>query len=371
MAAKAKPVDKPKILSKVLRQLKKEFGGLPKRPATSVLETVLFGVCLENATYEQAQTAFDRLRNDFFDWNEIRVSTITELLPVFDGLPEPEKKAHRIRALLYYVFDHQYSYDFESLKKKPLDLAQKQLSKIKHMTPFLRHYLLQLAMGTHTIPCDNRMLDVSVFLGLLPYGANTEDAAEGLKALVRKADGTELFWLLKNLSASTKANFFDGFDFESEEDMTFGNAFERLSDILSGKAKRRAARQKAEAAKVQAKADAEAKATEKAAKRRAAAQARAAEKARIEAEEQAEAERVAAEKEKAALARAALKKKNAAAKKTATKKTVKAPKKAARKTAAKKSVRATSKKTVKKKTAKKTKAASRKAAKKATKKKKR
>jgi endonuclease-3 len=347
MAAKAKPVDKSKIVTKIVRQLKKEFGGLPKRPATSVLETVLFGVCLENATYEQAQTAFDRLATDFFDWNEIRVSTITELLPVFDGLPEPEHKAHRIRALLYYVFDHQYSYDFESLKKKSLDLAQKQLSKIKHMTPFLRHYLLQLAMGTHTIPCDNRMLEVSVFLGLLPYGANTEDAADALKSLVRKSDGTELFWLLKNLSSITKTNFFDGFDFESEEGMKLENAVERLGDLLSGKAKRRAGRQKVEAAKAAVLAEAEAKAAARAAKRRAAAQARAEEKARIEAEEAAEAERIAAEKEKAARARAAQKRK--AAKK---KKTVKAPKKAAKK-ATKPTRKVVQKKAAKKKAVKK------------------
>ena len=381
--AKAKTIDKAKIISKIIRQLKKEFGALPKRQPTSVLETVLFGICLENATYDQAQLAFDRLSNDFFDWNEIRVSTITELLPVFDGLTEPEKKAHRIRALLYYVFDHEYSYNFDSIKKKPLELVQKQLSKIKHMTPFLRNYLLQLAMGTHVIPCDDRMVDFIVYLGLLPYGANPDDAAVALKTFVKKADGHELFWLLKNVSACTKANFFEGFNFESEEEMTFENASARLDDVFNGKAKRRAGRLRAEAVKAAAKAAEEAKATERAEKRRATARIRAVAKA--EAEAQAEAERIAAEKEKEAKAkaRAAQRKKTVKApkktvkapKKTvkapkkAAKKTVKAPKKAAKKTAAKKTASkkpTAKKKTAKAKTAKKT--TKRKTTKKATKK---
>ena len=378
MTAKAKTVDKSKIVSSVVRLLKKEFGGLPKRQPASVLETVLFGICLETASYEQAQLAFDRLSRDFFDWNEIRVSTITELLPVFDGLPEPELKAHRIRALLYYVFDHQYSYDFESLKTKPLELAQKQLSKIKHMTPFLRHYLLQFSLGTHTIPCDDRMLEVVVFLGLLPHGANADDAADILKTLVRKPDGPELFWMLKSLSACSKANFFDEFDFENETGMVFENVPERISEILSGKAKRRAARQRVEAAKVAAKANEVAKNEERVAKRKAATQARADAKVQADADALAIAERIAAEEAKAAKAAAAEEKKTVRPvvveekkktarpvvieeKKTAPKKTVKAPKKAAKKTTKPTAVMSIEKK----------KAGSRKASKKLAKKKKR
>src|SRR5262249_60628586 len=36
-----------------------------------VLEQFLYGVCRENATREQADRAFNNLRERFFDWNEI------------------------------------------------------------------------------------------------------------------------------------------------------------------------------------------------------------------------------------------------------------------------------------------------------------
>ena len=89
-AAKSKTPDKSKVLARLLKLLKKEFGGLPKREQLPVLEAMVFSVCLENSSYEAADAAFGRLKSDFFDWNEVRVSTISELEPVFEGVYEPE-----------------------------------------------------------------------------------------------------------------------------------------------------------------------------------------------------------------------------------------------------------------------------------------
>jgi hypothetical protein len=78
-----------------------------------VLETILYGVCLENASYEEADAAFARFESDFFDMNEIRVSSIMELSGVFgDSLilkisrrlregPQPEVEMARFLTQLY------------------------------------------------------------------------------------------------------------------------------------------------------------------------------------------------------------------------------------------------------------------------------
>ena len=323
MAAKqAKTIDRQKVLTKLIKQLKKEFGRLPrKRETLPVLETMLYAVCLEDASLEDTETVFARLTDDFFDWNEVRVSTITELEPTFEGLPEPARRAMRVRYLLYYVFDHQFSYDFDSLKKKPLELVNKQLNKIKHLTPFARNYLLQHALGSHVLPVDARMLRVAIFLGLVPARATVENAPELLKAMIRKADGFEFMWLLKSLSVSSKADvLFDDDDVVEEVDIADGET--QLADLLSGRFKRRvqAARRK--------------EAAEKAAKEKAAAAKKA---AAARAKKKAEREATAAAKKKAAKKKAAKKKaaKKKATKKKATKKKT-TRKKAAKKTAGRK-----------------------------------
>ena len=339
MAAKqAKTVDRQKVLTKLIKQLKKEFGRLPrKRDSLSVLETMLYAVCLEDASVENAEAVFDRLNDEFFDWNEVRVSTITELEPTFEALPDPARRAMRVRYLLYYVFDHQFSYDFDSLKRKPLELVHKQLNKIKHLTPFARNYLLQHSLGSHVLPVDARMLRVAAFLGLVPARATVENAPELLKPMIRKADGFEIMWLLKSLSVSSKADvLFDDDDVVEEVDMA--DADTQLADLMSGRFKRRiqSARRKA--------------AAEKAAKAKAAAAKKA---ATARAKKKAEREAATAAKKDAAAKKKAAKKaaKKKPAKKPAAKNTA-AKKPAAKKPAAKKPV--AKKKTTKKKAAKKT-----------------
>lgn len=349
MAAKqAKTVDRQKVLTKLTKQLKKEFGRLPrKRDALPVLETMLYAVCLEDASPDDADVVFERLQNDFFDWNEVRVSTISELEPTFEGLPDPARRAMRVRYLLYYVFDHQFSYDFDSLKRKPLELVHKQLSKIKHLTPFARNYLLQNSLGTHVLPVDSRMLRVAVYLGLVPARATVENAPDLLKTMVRKPDGLEFMWLLKSLSVAPKAEvLFDEDDLI--EDVDIADAETQLSDLMSGRFKRRVQTVRRKHA------------AEKAAKAKAsAAKKAAAERARKKAER----ESAAAEKKqtgKASAKKSAGGRKSAAKKKTSAKKT----KAAKKKTTAKKKSAARKKATGRKKTASTKKASAKKAAKK-------
>jgi hypothetical protein len=336
-AAKSKTPDKSKILTRLLKVLKKEFGGLPKREQLPVLESMVFSACLENSSYEAADAAFGRLKGDFFDWNEVRVSTISELEPVFEGVHEPEWCAMRVRYLLYYVFDHQFSYDFDGIRKKSFDLAFKQVSKIKHLTPFCRNYMLQKCLGTHVIPVDDKMVRTAIWLGLVPVGADEDSGAELLKGFIRKTDAPEVIWLLKSLSVSKHGESVlemcpKGDHPELEFDIA--DAEERLKDLLSGRARKRLLSAKRSAEK-KAEVEEEARAAEKEAKKRVAA------KTKANAEKAAAAGAKTAPKKKTTTGKSepAVKKKTAVKTKTATKSTVKkktAVKKTDVKTAAKK-----------------------------------
>jgi hypothetical protein len=339
--AKSKTPDKSKVLARLLKLLKKEFGGPAKREQLPVLEALVFSACLENSSYEVADAAFSRLKSDFFDWNEVRVSTISELEPVFEGVHEPEWCAMRVRYILYYVFDHQYSYDFDGIKKKPFDLAYKQVSKIKHLTPFCRNYLLQKCLGSHVIPVDEKMVRTAIWLGLVPVGADEDSGAELLKGLIRKSDTAEFFWFLKSLSVSRNGEAIlemspkgDHLDLEFDLD----DAEDRLNDVLSGRARKRQQAAKRSAEKKEEEQQA-VKAAEKTARKQAAAMTKA------------KAEKAASE-DKTTKSKAGTKKKTATKTDSALQPAVK-KKTTVKKKTVKKKTTATKKKTVKKKTVKK------------------
>src|SRR5262249_60528513 len=70
------------LLAKTHKVLKRTYKyGSPKEEQP-LLESLLFACVLENAHHHAAQQAFAKLQGSFFDWNEIRVSTVKELAEV-------------------------------------------------------------------------------------------------------------------------------------------------------------------------------------------------------------------------------------------------------------------------------------------------
>ncbi len=235
-APRLKLADKQEIYKKLLTGLKKRYTALPKPPELPVLETMLFAVCLENATVKDADAAYKRMLAAFHDLNEIRVSSIDELEVVFQGMSDTDWRASRIRGILSYVFEANYSFEYEGLKRKTLELATKQLSKIKELTPFIRDYTLHAALGAHLIPLDAAQLAVLEFLDLQAEGGGAEHTAESMRPLVRKAEGSEFCSLLREFSLDAKFRPQFGIVKQTpvNEGATLPPALTRLDRLLKG-----------------------------------------------------------------------------------------------------------------------------------------
>lgn len=199
VAAHRKAVDKSDVCKHVLALLKKTYSTAALKKELPVLETLLYAVCLEDTSLTQADEAYAKLRNGFHDLNEVRVSSVYELEALFANLPEPHWRALRIRSILQYVFEATYGFDFEPFRRKTVELAQKQLAKIKPLSPFIKAYVLQHSLESHVLPVDQRMLHALQWLGLAEPGATPEHAGDALRSAVRKADAPLFCFLLRCL----------------------------------------------------------------------------------------------------------------------------------------------------------------------------
>jgi endonuclease III len=203
-ASQLKASDKQGICKKLVILLKKHYKGALPRANRPVLETLLYAACLEDAPAEEAEARFEQLLEEFHDLNEIRVSSISELAPVFNGLSEPDKRAMRIRSTLQFVFEKHFEFDFEPIRRKTLDAAERQLAKIKGLSSFVRLYALQTALGSHVVPLDQSMCNAVVWLGLVEADATPETAAEALKPVLRKSDAPLFCHLLRQLATDPR-----------------------------------------------------------------------------------------------------------------------------------------------------------------------
>lgn len=196
------------LIGKLYRVLKKHYKPAPARHDLPVLEALLFAACLENAHGPQAEKVYAALRAAYFDWNEIRVTTVKELAEVLHELPDAAAAATRTKGILQTVFETDYSFELEQLKKNTQGAALKQLEKIQGASPFCIAYATQTALGGHFIPLDRGALGVLVILGIASESEAAHGSVAGLERAIPKSKGQEFGSLLHELGADLVANPF-------------------------------------------------------------------------------------------------------------------------------------------------------------------
>jgi endonuclease-3 len=172
--------NKQRVLTQIFTTLKKRFEPAEPEPRP-VLEQFLYAICREGATRAQADRAFRNLRERFFDWNEIRVSSPREVEEALGNLPDAENRANRLISFLQEVFETTFSFDLESLHKKGLKQAAKQLSRYQAANDYAVSWVIQHSLGGHAIPLDTPSIRVLRRLGLLD---ESDQEAEALRTSI-------------------------------------------------------------------------------------------------------------------------------------------------------------------------------------------
>lgn len=196
------------LISKVHKVLKKHYTPVVPDPQRPVLEHLLYACCLENAPYAAADAAYKVLATQFFDWNEVRVSTVKELAETISMLPDPTAAATSVRKILQQVFETTYSFDLEPLKKLNLGPATQKLEKMPGITQFVAAYGVQAGLEGHSIPLDRGALETLYIVGLISEAEQAAGTVPGLERAIPKNKGVEFGSLLHQLGAEVVANPF-------------------------------------------------------------------------------------------------------------------------------------------------------------------
>ncbi|HOP76879.1 MAG TPA: hypothetical protein PLD05_05275 [Thermogutta sp.] len=198
---KMTPASRTQQVIRLSELLSKAYRKRPADVERPVLEQLLFAALLENAHYEAALRVFNALKEEFFDWNEVRVSTVRDLVDIATGLPDPTAAAHRIKQPLQDIFESTYSFDLDDLKKVPIGQAVERLQKIDGVTRFMIGYVVQNALGGHTIPLDAATLQVLNILGLADESEVASGVVGGLERAIPKSQGRDFAWALHEFAA--------------------------------------------------------------------------------------------------------------------------------------------------------------------------
>lgn len=180
----------------LLKSLRKHYKPLAEPPERSVLEHLLYACCLEDARVEQADEGFAKLQQTYFDWNEVRVTTVVELAEALKPLPFPMQAASRIKQCLQSIFETRYQYDIDDMKKANLGKATAELEGWKGNSPFVVAYVSQHALGGHSIPASNLICEAMWQCDVLTIAEIPKKALPGIERAIPKNKGIEFAGLM-------------------------------------------------------------------------------------------------------------------------------------------------------------------------------
>ena len=194
-------ISKTQLLNSVYTILHRRSKPEPRPECLTVLEAVVYGICHEGTTREQANQALSRFKDDFFDWNEVRVTSIGELADALADLPDPELRAGRIRKFLNELFEKTYGFTLESLTKKPLKDAIKILREYEAFgSDYVLATVIQESLAGHAIPIDAPTRRVLERLGVATPETDPASLRASLERAIPKNRGVEFVALLERLA---------------------------------------------------------------------------------------------------------------------------------------------------------------------------
>jgi hypothetical protein len=189
------------LLAKIHKVLKKHYKPLFPPAERTILEHLLYGCCLENARPEAADESFAKLQQSYFDWNEVRVTTVGELAEQLASLPQPNRTAQQLKRALQAVFEAHFAFDLEFLRKQNLGKSEKDLERYAQGNPFLINYVVQHGLGGHAIPCCQGAIDALLSLAAVTPQEAAKLTVPGMERAIPKNKGTEFASLLHQLGA--------------------------------------------------------------------------------------------------------------------------------------------------------------------------
>ena len=137
-----------------------------------------------------------KCEQEFYDWNEVRVTTVTELAQVLSRLPEPMVAARRLKSNLQSIFEEFYTFDLDHLKKENLGKAVNKFEKMPGMTPFVLSYTVQHGLGGHSIPVDYSAMVIMLSTEIASQPEAMAAKYPGLERAIPKSKGIEFSGLV-------------------------------------------------------------------------------------------------------------------------------------------------------------------------------
>jgi endonuclease-3 len=171
----------------VLERLAQTFGHTHGEPHRAPVDELVLTVLSQNTNDRNRDVAYERLRDRFESWEEVRQAPLDEVVEAIRPGGLAPSKAPRIKAIL----DALDGDDLQRMEHEPLAAARAELCALPGVGRKTAACVLLFAWGRHDVPVDTHVHRVGTRLGLVRPGAPLDECHDELLRLSAREDPYE------------------------------------------------------------------------------------------------------------------------------------------------------------------------------------
>lgn len=170
------------------------------------LKQLMFAVLSEDTSPSKAKAAVSRLVSGTIDYNDLRVSTPTELARMISAdIPDALSRATSLTTVLGAIYERENSVTLDALKTGSRRDARAYLGNLAGMTPYALASAMLWIFGDHVIPIDEQMLETLKKEEVIDPETQLEEAQAFLKRHVGAGEARIFTALVKRHAAQRTA----------------------------------------------------------------------------------------------------------------------------------------------------------------------
>jgi len=173
--------DKALMIHELLLQ---EYGPRLWQPGRNPLSTLVSTILSQNTNDVNRDRAFERMRERFPTWEEVRDADPAELVEAIRPAGLANQKGPRIQNALRMITEQQGELSLDFLADMEIEEAKKWLTSIKGVGPKTAAIVLCFALGKPAFPVDTHVHRITRRLGLISPKTTREQAHTVLEELL-------------------------------------------------------------------------------------------------------------------------------------------------------------------------------------------
>jgi endonuclease-3 len=168
----------------VHHRLLETYGQPHWRNKLAPLDELISTILSQNTNDDNRDVAFNRLRDRFDSWQEVRDANPDEVVDAIRPAGLANQKGPRIQSALRAISQERGELDLTFLRGKPPDEVKSWLTKFKGVGPKTAAIVMLFSLDLPAFPVDTHIHRVSGRLGLRPESASAEKTHQILADLL-------------------------------------------------------------------------------------------------------------------------------------------------------------------------------------------